>query len=313
MTADFPAGSEAIARAVDSDAQRVHAGTLQPGCASFFRAATVPCRGVVLMLHGWSAGPWQFIPLATALSAHGLHCYAARLPGHGACRPPKGEEDSSELPLSRAYHTYSDTADQALGAVQNLALAHKVPLFIIGFSAGGALATDLLQRHAASFTRAVLMAPLLRPRSLNHRLIFAVLNALLPAIAVITDRISMSWGALPVTEPGGWVRPGHWFFRFGHLQAIVAYGQEVWRRAKALATPTQFIITDLDDKADGKAAQILRGNGDTRHHLWRFKAAEGVPHAMLTAEENPNDASREHIARLVQAFLLEGKGQDSEA
>jgi alpha-beta hydrolase superfamily lysophospholipase len=303
-----PPGSEAILRHTAEDAHLVSAGALQPACASFFLPARAPARGAVLMLHGWTAGPWQFADLAALLSQRGFHCYAARLPGHGAAAHD-GSEDSSLLPRSAQASLFESCGTEAFAELQHLAAEHGLPLCLVGFSAGGAMGLDLMQRFPDKVARAVLIAPMLRLKPRLPRAMFQALRWI-PGSGFIADRIRMSWGPMPDPGPDGWRRPGHWHFRFGHLYALMLYTGQVHRRATRLAVPTQFIVSGADDKVDEEAIFAFKRQAPDKHHVWCFPAADRVPHAMLTAGENPDAKSRAFVGELVHDFLSRGAGRD---
>ena len=53
---------------------------LQAGNRSgFIRSMVTPAKGIVLGLHGWSAGTWQFEHLGQQLAEQGYHVYVPRL------------------------------------------------------------------------------------------------------------------------------------------------------------------------------------------------------------------------------------------
>jgi pimeloyl-ACP methyl ester carboxylesterase len=298
----------AIAKQLDADAARVAAGTLQPACACFFvPAKQAAAQGVVVMLHGFTAGPWQYANLADHLAAAGLHCYAARLPGHGA-RAADGRSDGSELPKSHQGELYSRCAAQALADAEALAQQTKLPLYAVGFSAGAALTIDLLQRHPDKITRAVLISPLVRFKGRLHHALFHSLVRI-PLSGRLTNRLRLAWEDPPVA-PGGWIRPGHGNFVLGNVQGLAAYTGRVHRRRAALDVPCQFILTGSDAKIDLAAAVALARRGPKPHSLWCFPKRAGLPHALLTPYENPDATSREHIYRMAADFLLRGWGHD---
>ena len=307
-----PEGAHAVLEEVAADLAAVAAGRLQAPCAAFFMPAEISCRGVVIMLHGFTAGPWQFNELAPALAAAGLHVYAARLPGHGGCT--QGHEDPTGLPRAAAAENYGIGADRVFVQARTLAHTAAVPLFIFGFSLGGAMGLDLALRYPQQVQRLVLAAPLLRPQGAGPQRLFAILHALrFLGAPYIMDRIRFSWGPLPEPPPGGWLRPGHWFFRLGHLYAALHYANAVAGRAAAgVHMPTQVILTANDPRCDARSALAVLKSSPTPERAWMFPKESGVPHAMLTAGENPDTASRARIHKLTLEFLC-ARGSPSPA
>ncbi len=67
--------------------------SLQPGAESrLFVHKDRPALGTLIMFHGFTAGTWQFVPLAELAYAAGYDVYIPRLPGHGL-RDRQGVED----------------------------------------------------------------------------------------------------------------------------------------------------------------------------------------------------------------------------
>lgn len=312
-------GADAIAARVAADQALIARGVLQRACTCFFLPGAAPTAamlaagdapGVVLALHGWSAGPWQYAELAPLLAARGCHVYAARWPGHGG-RGPDGVEDPSELPKSTASQAYADYALQAFADAHALAEAQALPLYVMGLSMGGAGAVQLGTHHADTIRRLVLVAPFLRPHSLAARRLFGMLRRL--RLSRITDRLPMSWGRRPVAPASGWVRPGHWEFWLGNLYALLSYVDALAPLPRGLPMPTQFIFSGLDRTSDETAARALfwASKASGAAHWWRFPPEAGVPHAPLTAGENPDDISRQRVFAVILEFLLRGVGANS--
>ena len=92
-------------------------------------------RGGVLLLHGMSDSPYSLRALGQRLQRGGFHVLGLRLPGHGTA--PSG---------------MLDVTWQDMSAATGLAMAHlerqigELPLHIVGYSTGGALALDYVMR-----------------------------------------------------------------------------------------------------------------------------------------------------------------------
>jgi alpha-beta hydrolase superfamily lysophospholipase len=115
----YTAGSPADPRAYPPDWNR-----------TFELAAPSP-KGVVLLLHGLSDGPYSLRALGEHLHALGHHVVGLRLPGHGAA------------PSGLAFVRPDDMAAAVRIAMRDLASRFPgVPIVVVGYSTGAALAVD---------------------------------------------------------------------------------------------------------------------------------------------------------------------------
>lgn len=305
LSAEMQVAFGPILDRIGTDTALVEQKLLQAGCESFLLPSRVPqARGIVLMLHGFTAGPWQYEFLAQHLTKAGLHCYAARLPGHGA-QTVDGRGDSSLLPQSQQSAAYTAFALQAFEEITQVSKNLNLPIFIIGFSAGGAVAIELLNRFAKNIKRALIIAPLLRLHSFWAHFFLSGLSRV-PVSARVTDRLRLSWQDATLRE-AIWHRPGHDFFHVGNVQALTAYTRTLQRTVKQLKVPTQFVVSACDAKVDLKACVRLAKKSNPQHPLWCFPKADRVPHSMLTPNENPDEKSRLLVYQIAENFLLHEK------
>ena len=279
------------------------AGTLQPGCASFFLApgGEGGAHGILLLLHGFSAGPWQWRPLAQRIAKLGWAAWAPRLPGHGL-RRADGEADARDLPRARDWRRYQTAA----AAFASQAAASGLAVVPVGLSLGGAMALSLARRPGRPLAAVVLIAPLLRAATWRQRLPLTALrwSASLGASALV-DRLPFAWPE----RPPPWSRPGHRRLTVGQLIAALTFARHARRALAPLPIPCQLITSAADDKVDTRLIRRRLAGGQAPINAHHFPADQRVPHAMLTPEENPNAASRARIATLIGDFLAAHGGR----
>lgn len=111
----------------------------------------------VLLLHGFTGSPWELRPVGESLAARGVHVRCPRLPGHGT------------TPEAMLFAGVTEWLAAATEALEALAGAKRVAL--IGLSMGGLLAMVLAARHRAKVKGLVLMAPALRLKARDARLL----------------------------------------------------------------------------------------------------------------------------------------------
>jgi alpha-beta hydrolase superfamily lysophospholipase len=133
-------------------------GTLRPRNASFLRLPERP-HGLVLLFHGFTAGPWQFDELSERLNAAGFAVYAVRLPGHGEQRD--GAPYSAALPNGQTWQQYTQFNRTVVAEASALAQEMDIPLDVVGFSLGGAQAVQAALEAGHRVHKVALVAPLM--------------------------------------------------------------------------------------------------------------------------------------------------------
>lgn len=254
-------------------------------------------RASVLLLHGYTAGPWQLEELGARLNAAGFHYYAPRLPGHGwmdAARRGTGERLVA-LSERQRYETFLDTAYQALSDLQ-------VPVYAVGLSGGGNLALRLAEKQP-EIARVVAVAPFLGPDypaawsfglvEVLNGLSFGGLGQALQAVPYGENTLSTPDEDLPHTQ--------------GHINnAYTAYrmGAEV----QQLQARVQFFTTAGDDLSGVDPVGVLfrRLGGAARHGWFHYRAADRMPHAMISPRQH-DPAAIGQLHGMIVHFLQTGQ------
>ena len=137
--------------------------TLDSRTAPFTLGPPAPApAGTVLLLHGFTGSPWEVRPLGESLAARGFHVEAQLLPGHGA------------TPEAMEGLTWRDWVHAADAALTSAVRAAGGPVALAGLSMGSLLSLLLASRRPADVTGVVLLAPVVRFRALDARLLRAV-------------------------------------------------------------------------------------------------------------------------------------------
>jgi alpha-beta hydrolase superfamily lysophospholipase len=119
-----------------------------------FPEAGVERRAVAVLVHGLNTKPDKMDALAHVLNAAGIGVLRVTLQGHGCLSPAEFQGVSTAqwfYDLLRAYCIASSYARE-----------YGLPLYYVGYSAGGGLMVDLIQRkwhEAIRFDKMVLLAP----------------------------------------------------------------------------------------------------------------------------------------------------------
>lgn len=101
----------------------------------------------ILLLHGFSGGPSDLRYLGDRLHGAGFACLAPALPGHGPDAERLGEVEARD---------WQEAAGERL---RSFASARGGPIFVVGYSLGGALASYLAATQPENVRALVLLAP----------------------------------------------------------------------------------------------------------------------------------------------------------
>ncbi len=286
----------AIKAAVQIDEQ----ANLQTGNKTTFVPATAtPAKGIVVGLHGWSAGTWQFEHLATQLADQGYHVYVPRLPGHGVV-DDNGDPTSRDFPRNNELGRYTEFADKVYSDAASLGL----PVHTLGLSGGGAIALDLAGRHEVA--SAMLYDPFLSPGDATADTLMTVfkwLDVLTFGVASLLLRLLPVVFEGPKKDIAKWGRHGHVNFNAAQIFTLTHYGRQAIQNAKNTSTPIQIIGTDFEPGVVSR--QRLKDVVSTGDHrgLYTFDKESNVPHAMIHWREFENDEARTQVRALTFDFI----------
>jgi carboxylesterase len=221
-------------------------------------------RGGMLLVHGFTATPWEMRDLAEGLAAEGYAALAVRLPGHGT--------RAEDLAARNRHEWFAAVAE----GYQLLSQARQ-PVFGIGMSTGGLLLAMLAgTRPLAGLT---LLSPYLR---LAHPL--APLAGILQYWHPFQER--------PLEEGD----EGH-YYRRRPLAGIVQLrrlSRELAPRLSQLTLPALVIAAEGDETVDvDSGLELFRRLGSRHKEYHRF--GPDVPHVLTAAELPCRERLREQV------------------
>ncbi len=221
----------------------------------FFFSPSGQSRGNILLVHGFTATPWEMRFLGEELAQAGFTALGVRLPGHGT------------TPEDLAQCTYPDWLAAVREGCRQLA-ADGRPVYGVGMSTGGLLLA--LIALECPFAGLVLLSPYLRMR-----------HPLAPVAGWLSRWIPYQHRSLE--GPGA----DHYYSRrpLSGVAQLYRLSREVRRRLPLLTTPTLILAAEGDrtiDLASGLA--FFRGMGCRRKEYHRF--GPDISHVLSTAE-NP--------------------------
>jgi esterase/lipase len=238
-------------------------------CRSHFLLKPNPTSKVCLFFHGFTAAPYQFMPMAEALFRAGYNVLIPRMPGHGQAG---GWWRDNPPPLPTQAQDYQRFALAWLQQAQ--ALGDRV--IVGGLSGGATLAAWLAFQQPQQIDRALLFAPYLSCSS-----------------KVIELFIRYVGGYYEWTDPDPLhTCVGYNGFTMPALRVFLDMGREVLSRARKSPAAPMFIVSSESDIAVGNAEHraLFEAALKSQPKCWyhRFDRILDIPHTMMTAAEgNP--------------------------
>jgi len=214
-----------------------------------------PARAAVLLVHGFTATPWEMRALGAALADAGYLAMGIRLPGHGTS------------PADLAERRYEEWLQEVERGYLSLAQRHQ-RVYGVGMSTGALLLLALAERH--SISGLALLSPFLRLR-----------NRLAPLVRLL--RHFKPYQQRNLTDE----MAAH-YYRERPLNGVYQISRLIRRvrgKLKGISVPTLIFSAQGDETVDPASAHVLfreLGSQHKRHHQF----GPEVPHVLAT-RENP--------------------------
>jgi carboxylesterase len=232
-----------------------------------------PTAKAVLILHGFSASPYETAPLARALHSAGFNVYVPRLAFHG-----QGREVFDTLDRK----LWLESARRALELARPLGQR----IYLLGHSGGGALACLVASEDPHSLAGLVLAAPALRLRDWRAPYSF------FPPVRWLFPKVHFE------AEQAGDER--YWNLDYSSHTAyqLVRTGWEASKALKKLNLPVLMLQADQDP--------LVNGAYNQKH----FAKIPGSPKELLVYHSNRHNVLMRHpqaaqVAGWVEGFMDE--------
>lgn len=196
------------------------------GCRSQFLLHEAPTSKVCLFFHGFTAAPYQFLPMGRVLYQAGYNVVIPRMPGHGEAGDWNRDNPP---PLPTDPDTYQQFGLEWLQKAQTL--GDRV--VVGGLSGGGTLAAWLAFERAQEIDRAMLFAPYLSSSNKVVDLFVKIFNTY------------FEW--IDDTSPDQVI--GYKGFKMEALRVYLDMGKEILHRSENADSAPMFIVSTEADKA----------------------------------------------------------------
>lgn len=254
---------------------------LAPGNRPILCAGSRPGKVSVLILHGFSASPYECADLAKDLRSRGYRVFVPRIAGHGAGRE---EFEGSRL------DSWMASAEQGFQIARGL--GKRVAL--IGQSGGGNLASLLASRHPGELASLVLACPAFR---LGHPLApfsrFRLVQRLVPEVSFPADKPDLA---------------AHWILRYGSFMGaeLVRAGGLASRAALGLTLPLALVQAGQDPVISAPFnTRLFRSIPSADKQAWTYPSRE---HNVLHHHNPIQSQVFDWIAGFLDRTTLHSKG-----
>ncbi|BAY11314.1 alpha/beta hydrolase [Calothrix sp. NIES-2098] len=256
-------------------------GLRNEACRSQFLVHPHTTPKVFLFLHGFTAGPYQFVPIGKAFFNKGYNVLIPLQPGHGLAGDWKRQNPP---PLPTDIQTYQEFVLKWLQIAKNLGQQ----VVIGGLSTGATLAAWLALEHPQLIDRALLFAPYLG----SHNPIFDKLIKILP--------IYFEWFNKDASGNFGYKG-----FRIPALRIFLELGEKLLKQAQSSVAAPILMVCSEGDRAVSLPKQqnffhrVLQHQPQSWYYC--FDDSLHIEHRMMTKMED-NDYE-ELVITIAQAFV----------
>lgn len=235
-------------------------------CRSCFFLHSQPTEKVCLFLHGFTAGPYQFLPMGEAFFKDGCNVIIPLMPGHG--RAGEWNRDNPP-PLPTDPKIYQEFLLKWLQHAQTL--GKKV--IVGGLSTGATLAAWLSWERSEEIERTLLFAP--------------YLSSSVKLVDFLVEILPFYFEWFNQNALGNFGYDG---FSFPMLKLFLKMGQEILDRASKTSPAPMFIFSSASDiVVNNYDHQVLfetalQKQPQTWYHC--FERALNIGHRMTTKIED---------------------------
>lgn len=265
--------------------------TLQPGCepVQFRPNPSVPYRGVMILLHGFTSCPKQYWEMAKTFTALGYHVLVPLLPGHGGSAANELDAQMS-LPGANNWFNY-DAFSRWINTIARGVTQGEVQ--ISGLCLGGTVAMRAMQLEPQLYKRSVLFSPFFE---VSTRL----LGRLGRLLGRVNDVLNVKNGfELPIAleeqeicegiERAKLGRAGYCQTRLNHLIAVARFAHFVKTNMRPIQTQIQTIIVENDPVAHPQVTlsvmEGLKPDVSSRNSVCVLK--ESASHSFFSTTDLP--------------------------
>lgn len=250
-------------------------GVIQKGCEPFFRSAKGKAKGNVMLFHGFTACPQQYIELSSKLSDMGYNTFVPLIIGHG--KPPINEnneikDQSDDLPDSSSSSAYREFAKNIAGIIKEES-GTKV---IGGISTGAIMAASAMIDNTELYDRGFMISPFFTVTPGTYGFLFNTLGKIIP-------EYRLSWGK-ECEDSRKIERSGYCNFKIDKLSSVEKFGKDTFKELQKIDKKMQILGVEKDFSASTfemvKAAKKIPNSNQCFF-------PEGAVHSLISRYDDP--------------------------
>jgi esterase/lipase len=250
-------------------------------CRSKFFFHPHSTEKVCLFFHGFTAGPYQFEPIAKNFFDAGYNVLVPLQPGHGVAGDWNGN-NPPPLPTEREF--YQNFALSWLNTAQTLGQQ----VIVGGLSTGGNLAAWLALENPQQIEKALLFSPYISGNN-------AIVNFIVELFPIYYEWLNKD-------NPGNFGYDG---FPIPALRIFLDMGQEITDRVENnLAVPMFIISSESDQTINSRKLQYFATSTikqQPKSWYYRFDKIFEIPHTMMTKAEG--NKYQDLLITIAKAYL----------
>ena len=267
-----------------------HWKPIQAGCEPLKIAASESAavkRGLVILLHGFSACPQQYNELAPQLAKAGFDVLAPLFPGHGAIPEqisPRVDDVTLVPKTPTLWHSFARDLNK-------LAKTYNGEKSIVALSQGSNVALSAFTKEPNLYKRIVAISPKLRAEGSFLTGLFNNNISILNIDEFVLNQRT-GWDDCITDSQGNDPRAGFCNFEIKNGFALLDFGSEVVKASKEMEEETntqiQMILSHGDDGAANNAAlEVYNNLKSNKVNIEHCTMPRPVPHSMFSPYDKP--------------------------
>jgi esterase/lipase len=274
-------------------------------------------KGLIIALHGFSAGTWQFEHIAPQLAEIGYDVYVPRLPGHGFKNnkgyPTERFIVSTEYDVNYEQYINFTQVDLSIVIYDFKNTYPELPVHVIGMSFGGALGYELSKIDEVN--KAILIDPFFAPVGMAHTLAQFVdaTHSFSPYLANLIAGLTPASFKSEEEKFNEWGRSGHFNFTFQNIMPLYLFGNYTlsdnidYENAGSESLQLTKTLFEPNVSNTEKMVQAVTLSKNSNTCLYTFSKDSQVMHSPFHYKDTKDEKARAVVRKMIIDVLENDK------